>query len=454
MTITIGRQAGAFASTLALTALGLVIAGPASAADADTLRLGGSDRYATSAEISEETFEAGVDVAYLASGVNYPDALAGGAVAGHQGAPVLLTKPDAIPAVIAAELERLNPGKIVVLGGESAISASVVTAADAYTGGTVERIAGDNRYDTAGDVAMAGFPSGAATVFVASGENFPDALGGAAAAAELGGPVLLTKANDLPKETQLALTQLEPTRVVVLGGETAVSKAVATELAAYDADETIERFAGLDRFSTSADTSAKTFTSATTVYLANGIAFPDALSGAPAAASDDAPILLVKSDAVSQAVCDEVNRLQPTKVVALGGKTAISDAVLTTVSETCLADASINASVINAVTESDDEVDFNEGDEVTYTVTVTNTSAVTLSHVAVAGTVGSAFELPEATENVLAPGASLTFTATYTITAEDMDESIVTNTITATGTAPDATVVSKAVVSTWNPAEG
>ncbi|NCD20688.1 MAG: cell wall-binding repeat-containing protein [Actinobacteria bacterium] len=452
MTITIGRQAGAFASTLALTALGLAVAGPASAADADTLRLGGDDRYATSAKISEETFESGVDVAYLASGVDYPDALAGGAVAGRDGAPVLLTKSDSIPAIIAAELDRLNPKDIVILGGESAVSASVVTAADQYTGGEVERVSGDDRYATAAALAEANFDSGVDVVYVASGQDFPDALGGAAAAAKLGGPVLLTKTDSLPAQTELTLNKLNPDHIVVLGGEKAVSKDVYDALAAYDED--IERLAGSDRYATSAAISADTFMSADVVFIANGLAFPDALSGAPAAAEADAPILLVKSDSVSQAVCDEVNRLQPTDVVALGGTAAVSEAVLKTVSETCLADASINASVTNAVTESDDEVDFNEGDEVTYTVTVTNTSAVTLSDVAVAGTVGSAFELPEDTENVLAPGASLTFTATYTITAEDMDESIVTNTITATGTAPDATVVSKAVVSTWNPAEG
>ena len=113
MTITFGRQAGALASTLALTALGLAVAGPATAAGTETDRIGGSDRYATSALISKETFDPGVAVAYLASGVNYPDALAGGAVAGHQGAPVLLTKPDAIPTDVAKELERLKPGKIV-----------------------------------------------------------------------------------------------------------------------------------------------------------------------------------------------------------------------------------------------------------------------------------------------------------------------------------------------------
>ena len=451
MTITIGRQAGAFASTLALTALGLVIAGPASAADADTSRLGGDDRYATSAEISEETFEAGVDVAYLASGVDYPDALAGGAVAGHQGAPVLLTKSNSIPEVIQDELDRLNPGKIVILGGETAVAASLETVADQYTNGEVERVSGDDRYATAAALAEANFDSGVDVVYVASGQNFPDALGGAAAAAKLGGPVLLTKTDSLPAQTELTLNKLNPDHIVVLGGENAVSEDVYDALADYD--EGIERLAGSDRYATSAAISADTFSSADVVYIANGLAFPDALSGAPAAADADAPILLVKSDSVSQAVCDEVNRLQPTDVVALGGPTAVSDAVLTHVAETCLADPTIDADATHSVTEGDDEIEYTVGDVVTYSVTVENTSAVTLKDVSVSGSLPGSYVLPEDTEAVMAPGASLTFTSTYTIAATDIESPAVNNTISVVAEAPGGAMATATVVETWAPAE-
>lgn len=451
MTITIGRQAGAFASTLALTALGLAIAGPASAADADTSRLGGDDRYETSAMISAETFAAGVDVAYLASGVDYPDALAGGAVAGHQGAPVLLTKANSIPEVIQDELDRLNPGKIVILGGETAVAASLETVADLYTNGEVERVSGDDRYATAAALAEANFASGVDVVYVASGQNFPDALGGAAAAAKLGGPVLLTKTDSLPAQTELTLTKLNPDHIVVLGGENAVSGDVYDTLADYDED--IERLAGSDRYATSAAISADTFVSADVVYIANGLAFPDALSGAPAAAGADAPILLVKSDSVSQAVCDEVNRLQPTDVVALGGLTAVSEAVITHVAETCLADPTIDADATHSVTEGDDEIEYTAGDVVTYSVTVENTSAVTLTDVSVSGSLPGSYVLPEDIEAVMAPGASLTFTSTYTIAATDIESPAVNNTISVVAEAPGGALATATVVETWAPAE-
>jgi len=447
MTITFGRQAGALASTLALTALGLAVAGPATAAGTETDRIGGSDRYATSALISKETFDPGVAVAYLASGVNYPDALAGGAVAGGKGAPVLLTKPDAIPTDVAKELERLKPGKIVVLGGESAVSAAVSTAADHFTDGKVERVAGANRYATSSLLAQSSFSAGVDVAFVASGEDFPDALSGAAAAAKLGGPVLLTKAGDLPLETELALKNLTPGRIVVLGGDKSVSAAVETKLSTISTvDKDVERLEGADRYATSAAISAANFDSKT-VYLANGRSFPDALSGAPVAASDSAPILLVKSDAVSQAVCDEINRLQPTTIVALGGTAAVSDSVLAAAKACVDVTPTIDAAATHALTTDKDDVEYNTGDVVTYTMTVKNTSSVTLN-VTVTDTAGLTYALPKDVKPVLAPGASATFTAAYTIVANDLG-STVTNTITATGTAPSKVAVSKAVPLSW-----
>jgi len=71
-------------------------------------------------------------VAYLVSGQNFPDALSGAAAATKQGGPVLLVTRDSIPAAVKAELDRLNPGNIVIVGGTQAVSAAVATAAGSY----------------------------------------------------------------------------------------------------------------------------------------------------------------------------------------------------------------------------------------------------------------------------------------------------------------------------------
>ncbi|WP_208109588.1 cell wall-binding repeat-containing protein, partial [Microbacterium sp. BK668] len=95
-------------------------------------RLSGPDRFATSAAISKASFDPGVPVTYVTFGRNFPDALSVAPVAGIQGGPILLTETDTIPDVIKAELTRLKPAKIIVLGSAASVSPAVQTALDAY----------------------------------------------------------------------------------------------------------------------------------------------------------------------------------------------------------------------------------------------------------------------------------------------------------------------------------
>ena len=95
-------------------------------------RLAGADRYATAVAISKATYAPGVPVAYIATGLGFADALAGAAAAGTAGGPLLTIPGTSIPAATAAELTRLKPAKIIVLGGTSAISQAVLTAMKAY----------------------------------------------------------------------------------------------------------------------------------------------------------------------------------------------------------------------------------------------------------------------------------------------------------------------------------
>ena len=95
---------------------------------ASVTRLSGSDRYATAAAISAATFGVAVSV-YVASGLDYPDALAGGPAAGAAGVPLLLTKPMSLPSSTAADLGRLQPATIAVLGGTAVVSQEVAASA-------------------------------------------------------------------------------------------------------------------------------------------------------------------------------------------------------------------------------------------------------------------------------------------------------------------------------------
>lgn len=291
-------------------------------ADAD--RLAGANRYATAVEVSESAFPWGsVPVVYVASGQDFPDALAAAPVAGLEGGPILLTPRDVLPPDVAGEIARLQPGRIVIVGGEASIGAGVARRLGDLTDGAVERRAGPTRYETAVEIARSRFTS-AEVVYLASGSAFPDALAAAPLAGKGAGPVLLTPRDSLPGVVEDELRRLNPATIVVLGGEGAVGRAVVERLGKLTSAR-IERLAGEDRFETAVEIAESAFPSATPVlYVANGLNFPDALAVAPVALREGAPILLTQGESLTQDVIDEIARLRPNRITVLGGLSIVS----------------------------------------------------------------------------------------------------------------------------------
>lgn len=288
-------------------------------------RLSGSTRYATAAEVAGK-YVTGVDVVYVATGRGFPDALAGSALAGRQDVPVLLTAPDELPAETVEALQRLKPKRIVVLGGSTVVSDPVVTALKKYTSGTVTRLRGANRYATAEQVSRQ-FPVSTTRVYVATGDNFPDALAASARAGSQGVPVLLTRKGELPQETVTALNRLQPTQIFVVGGSTVISDAVVTQLRQHAG--TVTRLSGANRYGTAEQVSRTGFTPGVPVaYVATGANFPDALAGSALAGRTRGPVLLTRQDTIPPETARELGRLDPQTIIVLGGTTTVSDSVL------------------------------------------------------------------------------------------------------------------------------
>ncbi len=196
-------------------------------------RLSGRSRYDTAAKISLSTFDPGVDIAYIATANTFPDALVGGPVAALNRSPILLVAPTSIPGATADELTRLEPKRIVVLGGPLAVDDTVLGELGNYTDGAVTRLFGRSRYDTAAEISASRFSPGVAVAYVATGVSFPDALSGGPVAGMNSDPILLVSPTAVPEATADELNRLKPKRIVVLGGPLAVSNAVLAELAGY-----------------------------------------------------------------------------------------------------------------------------------------------------------------------------------------------------------------------------
>jgi putative cell wall-binding protein len=205
----------------------------------------------------------------------------------------------------------------------------VATALDAFTAGSVRRIAGVDRYATAADLSADAFPAGAPAVHVVSGAGFADAVAAGPAAAAAGGPILLVTDSTVPDVTASELARLAPTSIVVVGGTGTVGAVVEDGLARSAPVATITRIAGTDRYATAAALADLRLDTATDmIYVATGIGYADALVATPAAIRDDAQILLVPpTGAVPQGVRSLLDRAEDADLIVVGGAAAISVAM-------------------------------------------------------------------------------------------------------------------------------
>lgn len=298
---------------------------PSSGSSTKISRLAGSDRYGTAAEISRSRFGSGASTVFIATGASFPDALAGAPAAAKARGPILLTARGELPAATAAEVDRLNPARIVVLGGPSVVSDAVVSKLGRYA--PVERWYGANRFETAARISAKSFGRGVGVAYVATADTFPDALAGGAVAGRLGGPILLVERNAVPGATRTELARLAPKKIVVLGGTSVVSSAVMGVLDGYTAGTPV-RLSGADRYATSVKISQSAFGSSDSAFIATGTKFPDGLAGGPVAALLPGPLLLVSPTQLPSVVRSELQRLGPDRVFILGGTGVVSNSVV------------------------------------------------------------------------------------------------------------------------------
>ncbi len=290
-------------------------------------RIAGENRYETAVAASQLGYPEGADVVYVASGVNYPDGLAAGPAAAVQGGPLLLTDPATSPGVVLDEIERLSPSRIVIVGGTSAISAGVESAMGDLAD-TVDRIAGADRYETSRLIAEYAFGEGAGTAFIATGRSFPDALTAGAAGGAIGAPVLLVDglATDLDAATSATLDALGTTRTLVAGGDAAVSNGIYADL--INDVRSPQRLAGSDRFLTGVYINQAIFgPPVSSMYIASGLNFPDALAASALAGADESPLYVVQTNCVNSEIISESLRLGQPDVYLMGGPAALGAGV-------------------------------------------------------------------------------------------------------------------------------
>lgn len=303
----------------------------------DTQSLAGANRYETAGLIANEAWRNGGTDVVIATGENFPDALGAAALAGTMNVPLVLTDGDHLSADAAAALADLGTADdIVVVGGEAAISQTVIDELEAAVptfDSPIQRISGNNRYETAAAVADAVAGMGGVAEpygFVCTGLNYPDALAASSMSYALGIPVYLVSGTTIP---QSLIDQMVANGVqipVIVGGGTVVSQEVEDDLIAEFGEENVWRVWGSNRYETSAELAAFAQFGldfgASGVCVATGESFPDALAGGQLAGNRYAPLLLTDGDTLSAATAtwftDNVEEVRG--VTILGGTGAIS----------------------------------------------------------------------------------------------------------------------------------
>lgn len=293
-------------------------------------RLSGSNRETTAIDVATKVFEK-AETVVLVNGYKSADALSATPLAKAYNAPILsVGAVDEPTAALTKALKDLGAKKVVVVGGEGAVTKALATKlAETYT---VERIEGKDRYATNVNVAkkvMELKDSKEAFVVNGSDASYADALSIASIAASKGAPLVFTNGKTVSEEAKALVKGLE---VTAIGGTGVVS---ADVLAAVDAT----RVGGADRFATNLEVlkAYKDVIKLDNVFVAYGLNFADALVASAAAAKTDAPVVLADktNTKFTKGATDyiEANKAAIKNVYLVGGTGVISDSVKDSINE-------------------------------------------------------------------------------------------------------------------------
>lgn len=288
-------------------------------------RIAGPTRYETAVAVSRRGWPQGADTVFLASGERFADALVAAPLAAKVDGPILTSSSRRLEPSVAAELARLSPDKLVVIGGTDSMPAPLVAAAASASGITtaaVERISGRDRYDVSLAVARAVESSTTTSVVVASGEVWSDALSIAWSAARRGEPIILTERTGLSEKAAAFIAGGDTSKTVTVVGGTATVPSSAL------GGITFTRIAGADRYETNWQVFQQRATAEERLrpMVASGERFPDALVLGPLAGKEGRPVMLVGKAAASRELRPWVyaNRAVDLDVDVVGGTASVS----------------------------------------------------------------------------------------------------------------------------------
>lgn len=303
-----------------------------------TNRISGPKRYDTSVEVARKTFDdlSKVLNIVIASGDNFADGLTAASLSRYMKAPIVLNGRGGAEKSVAQFVKDVNKAtnkkvNIVLVGGNSYLSGALTNELEAL-GNPVQRIYGANRYETSAKVFAhiekfyAGYVKDNAKFyepFIASGENFADALVASVPAALEGRPILLVSKTGVDSSVKAVLARKDIKKAIVVGGTSSVSDAALAQISIPT-----ERLSGKNRQLTSMKLAGRFFMNAGEAIVVDGTDFADALAAAQYGAKINAPVLLTSSKTVlGKDLAQYLRDNHMTQITIVGGTGSVSQGI-------------------------------------------------------------------------------------------------------------------------------
>ncbi|NFL55522.1 cell wall-binding repeat-containing protein [Clostridium botulinum] len=292
-------------------------------------RIEGANRYKTSLNISKQFNNDKVYNVIIASGSNFPDALAGSTLSKELNAPILLVDKDIKGSLDSIDYikNHLNTnGNVYILGGNASVSEDYVNYIKSLGYKNIIRLGGKNRFDTNRTIINSMNIEKGTPIVITNGYGFADALSVSSAAASKGYPILMSDSKTLPNEIKDKIREIQPSKVYLIGGQGSLTDNIMTEVRNIVPSlnyNNITRVWGNNRYDTSLEICKYFNLDSDIAVIANGENFPDALSGSALAAKQNAPIVLTNGkDMLNQK--KYLNTTNYKNLILLGGSGSIS----------------------------------------------------------------------------------------------------------------------------------
>lgn len=296
-------------------------------------RIGGNSRYDTALLIADKVNSGMINNVLIATGSNYPDAIAAAPLAGKLGTPILLvdSNPNSLNSKGAMDYinAHLNKtGNIYISGGAGAVPDSFIVKFKSLGFNNVIRVSGRSRIDTS--VALAErVGAESKTAVITTADNYPDAVSISSIAALNKWPVLLTNKQGLSDAVKNYLSENKPAKIYIIGGTGVISDTVANQVKSLTGCTPV-RYGGSNRYDTNQLIAGAFIQNPGDIVFSTGLNFPDALTSGIYAAKNLSPVMLIDKNSTASAekyVKSIGVKNETSKFSIVGGTGAVSDTI-------------------------------------------------------------------------------------------------------------------------------